>query len=296
VRRGESQGMLLGLAGVVIFSLTLPMTRVAVRDFDPVLVGLGRALLAAVLAALLLSFTRQRAPSRAQVNGLLLVSLGVIAGFPVFSSIAMRTLPSAHGAVVVGLLPFATALAAAWRADERPSPLFWLCATLGSALVIGFALREGGGTLQWGDAAMLLAVGLGALGYAEGGKLARDLGGWQVICWALVLSVPWLVPAVGWLAWHQDKAIGLPAWGAFVYVAVFSQFLGFFAWYRGLALGGVARVGQVQLLQIFFTIGFAALMFGEVVEPVTWMFAIAVAAVIAIGRRAKVSRPVPKGA
>lgn len=282
----RSRGMALGLAGVVIFSLTLPMTRVAVRELDPVLVGLGRALAASVLAALLLAVTRQPWPTRTQWKSLAIVALGVIVGFPVFSSIAMRTLPAAHGAVVTGLLPLATALAAAWRLGERPSRRFWGYALAGSGLVIAFALREGGGNLHTADGALLIAVLLGALGYAEGGKLAVRLGGWQVISWALVLSAPVLALPVGWLAWRQAGPVSAAAWATFAYVALFSQFLGFFAWYRGLALGGVARVGQVQLLQIFFTLGFAALFFGERVDPWTWVFATAVLGMVMLARRA----------
>lgn len=281
-----ARGMTLGLTGVLIFSLTLPMTRVAVRELDPVLVGLGRALAASVLAALLLAVTRQPWPTRAQWKSLAIVALGVIVGFPVFSSIAMRSLPASHGAVVTGLLPLATALAAAWRLGERPSRRFWGYALAGSALVIAFALREGGGSVHAADGALLVAVLLGALGYAEGGKLAVRLGGWQVISWALVLSAPVLVLPVGWLAWRQAGPISTAAWATFAYVALFSQFLGFFAWYRGLALGGVARVGQVQLLQIFFTLGFAALFFGERVDPWTWVFAAAVLGMVMLARRA----------
>jgi drug/metabolite transporter (DMT)-like permease len=289
----ETRGMLMGLVGVAIFSLTLPMTRVAVREIDPVLVGLGRALVAAVLAAGLLAATRQPWPTRAQWKSLALVALGVIVGFPVFSSIAMRSLPASHGAVMNGLLPVATALLATWRGGERPSRAYWFWAVVGSLLVAAFAGRESGGSLQAGDAAMLAAILLGALGYAEGGKLAASLGGWQVICWALVLSAPVLAAPVLWLTWQQPVVPSAAAWATFAYVAVFSQFLGFFAWYHGLALGGIARVGQVQLLQVFMTLGFAALLFGERVDPVTWLFAGAVLATVVFSRRSAISRPAP---
>ncbi|HEY3600174.1 MAG TPA: DMT family transporter, partial [Paraburkholderia sp.] len=184
------------------------------------------------------------------------------------------------------------AIYAAWLSHERPSKQFWMCALAGSAIVIAFAFQAGGGAPQAGDLLMLVAVGIGALGYAEGARLARQIGGWQVICWALVLSAPFLLIPVGWLAWQQHlqhpEPVALKTWLAFGYVSLFSQLIGFFAWYAGLAIGGIARVGQVQLLQIFFTMAFAALFFGESVAPSTWLFAAAVIVTVVIGRRAAV--------
>lgn len=296
----ETQGMLLGLVGVIIFSLTLPMTRIVVQEFHPLLNGLGRALAAAVPAAILLAWRRERLPSRAQLKGLAVTALGVIVAFPVFSAWAMKTVPASHGALVNGLQPLFVAIYAAWLSRERPSIAFWISAAVGSALVVAYALHAGGGSLQTGDLLMLAAVAVGALGYAEGARLARDLGGWQVICWALVLAAPFLVVPVGWLGWQQHLLhpgpVALRTWLAFGYVSLFSQFIGFFAWYAGLAMGGTARVGQVQLLQIFFTIAFAALFFGETVAPSTWLFAAAVIATVVLGRKAAVrtaSTPAP---
>ncbi|GAB3625580.1 transporter [Pandoraea terrae] len=284
----ETRGMLLGLLGVLIFSLTLPMTRIVVAEIHPLLNGLGRALAASVLAGALLWWRKENLPTRAQLKSLAIVSLGVILAFPVFSAWAMRTIPASHGAVVNGLQPFCVAIYAYMLGGERPSRGFWGCAVLGSVLVIAFALREGGGSLHAADGLMLLAVVIGALGYAEGGKLAKQMGGWQVICWALVVSAPVLVLPVAWLAWQQPAPISARAWWAFGYVTVFSQFIGFFAWYAGLAMGGIARVGQVQLLQIFFTIALSALFFGEHVDAVTWLFAAGVVGTIAIGRNMKI--------
>jgi drug/metabolite transporter (DMT)-like permease len=293
----ESQGMLLGLVGVLIFSLTLPMTRIVVEEFHPLLNGLGRALAAAVPAGALLFARRERLPNRAQSKGLFVVALGVIVAFPVFSAWALKTVPSSHGALVVGLQPLFVALYAAWLSHERPSRAFWGSAAAGSALVVAFALNAGGGSLQAGDALMLLAVAIGALGYAEGARLAREMGGWQVICWALVVAAPFLIVPVGWLAWkqhlHHPGPVALKTWLAFGYVSLFSQFIGFFAWYAGLAMGGIARVGQVQLLQIFFTMAFAALFFGESVAPSTWIFAAAVIATVLVGRKAAVRTAPP---
>ncbi|ACC71293.1 DMT family transporter [Paraburkholderia phymatum] len=288
----ETQGMLLGLIGVMIFSLTLPMTRIVVAEFSPLLNGLGRALAASVPAAILLAIRRERRPTWPQIKSLAVVSLGVIIAFPVFSAWAMKSVPASHGAVVNGLQPLCVAIYAAWLSHERPSRAFWASAVAGSAIVVAFALQAGGGAFQAGDLLMLVAVGIGALGYAEGARLARQIGGWQVICWALVVSAPFLLVPVAWLGWEQHAAhpgpVALKTWLAFGYVTLFSQFIGFFAWYAGLAMGGIARVGQVQLLQIFFTMAFSALFFGENVTPVTWVFAAAVIATVMLGRKATV--------
>ncbi|RKP59452.1 DMT family transporter [Pararobbsia silviterrae] len=284
-----TQGLLLGLLGVTIFSLSLPMTHVAIAELDPVLVGLGRALVAAIPAAALLLWRRERLPNRAQCIRLAITASGVIVGFPVLSALALRTVPASHGAVVNGLLPLATALYASWFARERPSRAFWGWAVLGSAIVLAYAILTGHGAPSAGDLWMLAAVAVCGLGYAEGARLAKELGDWQVICWALVLSAPVLAAPVAWLALHQSAPAHGQTWFAFGYLALFSQFLGFFAWYAGLARGGIARVGQVQLLQIFLTLGFSALWFGESVAPASWLFAAGVLATVVAGRRAGVS-------
>jgi len=289
--RAEAAGWAWGLAGVLAFSLTLPLTRVAVRELDPWLIGLGRALVAALPAAAYLWFARAPRPSAAQWRTLAVVGLGVILGFPVATSIGLQTVPAAHGAVVVGLLPLASALFATWLGGERPSARFWLWAVAGSLVVLIFAWRHGDGALARGDLWLLLAVALGGLGYAEGGRLARSLGGPAVICWALVLAAPVLALPVAWLAGRQAWPVSGATWGAFAYLALVSQWLGFFAWYRGLALGGVARVGQAQLLQVFLTIAAAAAVFGEAVAPSTWVYAALVVAAVALGRRAGVASP-----
>ncbi|MGH8383126.1 DMT family transporter [Pseudomonas sp.] len=288
----ENTGMALGLLGVIIFSLTLPMTRIVVQELHPLLNGLGRALLAAIPAAALLLWRREKWPTWQQVKGLSLVALGVILGFPVFSAWAMQTVPASHGALVNGLQPLCVAFYAAWLSHERPSKAFWACAALGSALVLVYAMIMGAGQIQAGDLLMLAAIAVGGLGYAEGGRLAREMGGWQVICWALVLASPLLIGPVVYLALQHQGPVSAQAWWAFAYVSLFSQFIGFFAWYAGLALGGIARVSQIQLLQIFFTIAFSALFFGEQVEPITWVFAAGVIATVVLGRKTRV-HPAP---
>jgi drug/metabolite transporter (DMT)-like permease len=194
----------------------------------------------------------------------------------------MRSVDASHGAVVVGVLPFVTALAAWLGFGERHAMRFWLAAAAGSAIVAAFALRDGGGALSGGDALLLVAVAAGGIGYAAGGRVARDLGGIAAILWALALAAPLTLPVALWLLAHQAAPAGWAAWGALAYVTLVSQLLGFFAWYNGLALGGIARVGQVQLLQVFFTLGFAGAWFGERVPASTWLAAAAVATTIVI--------------
>jgi len=282
------EGYAYGFLGVLIFSLTLPMTRVVVAELDPLLVSLGRAAIAAFPAMLLLALTRSRRPVRAEWAGIALAALGVVVGWPLASTIAMTTVPASHGAVVNGLLPLSTAAWAAWLSGERPSRAFWGWAVAGALLVAAFALREGEGMPQAGDAWLTLAVVLGGLGYAEGARVARTLGGWRTICWVLVFSLPFLILPVGWMAAHTDLRADAGTWLAFGYLALFSMFAGFFAWYHGLAVGGIARVGQVQLLQPFLTVLAAGALFGEHVDAWTLGFALAVLLIIACGRRAAV--------
>jgi drug/metabolite transporter (DMT)-like permease len=281
----HSRGMLLGLIGVATFSLTLPMTRLAVVDLDPVWIGLARALAAALPAAAWLAWTGAARPPRALWPKLALVAGGVIVGFPVFSSVAMRHVDASHGAVVLGVLPLATALAGAAMTGERPSRTYWLFAVAGAALVCAFSLREGGGRLQAADALLAVAIAAAAVGYAAGAQVAQQLGGPQTICWTLVGAVPFLAPVVAWLSWTHGVQARPSAWLGFAYVTLFSQLLGFFAWYKGLALGGIARVSQVQLLQTFLTLGFAAMVGGERPDPATWAFAAAVVGVVALQKR-----------
>ena len=242
-RPAERGGMLLGFIGVLIFSLTLPATRVAVAHLDPVFVGLGRSLVAAVFAAAFLLAIRAPWPSRKQLRRLALSSAGVIVGFPALTSMAMREVPSAHGAIVVGLLPLLTALMGAWLHRERPSIGFWIAAAAGSTLVVSFAIFNGDGSLHVADLALLGAVILGAFGYAQGALVTRELGGRETISWSLIISAPFLAIPVAIAAQRSDFAAATAVeWAGFAYVAILSQYIGFFAWYKGLDMGGVARV------------------------------------------------------
>ena len=282
--RPEMRGLLLGLLGVAVFSLTLPMTRLAVVDLDPVWIGLARALLAALPAAAWLAWVGAPRPPRELLPRLAIVAGGVILGFPTLTSVAMRHVDASHGAVVLGVLPLATALAGAWLAGERPSRSYWAFAVVGAGLVCAFALRAGGGRPQPADGLLVLAVIAAAIGYAEGARVAQRLGGPQTICWTLVYAAPLLAPVVAWLSWRHGVQARPSAWLGFAYVTLFSQLLGFFAWYKALAIGGIARVSQVQLLQTFMTLAFAAALVGERPDMTTWAFAAAVVAVVAAQR------------
>lgn len=284
------RALLLGFLGVVGFSGSLPATRVAVEELDAAFVGLGRAVVAAALGAALLLVLRQPRPRRDQLGRLALVALGVVIGFPLFTALALRELSSAHGAVIVGLLPAATAAMAVVRAGERPSRGFWLASGVGLVAVLAFAATQGAGLPQAADGLVLAAVALGALGYAEGGALARELGGWQTICWALVLSMPLVAPLALVAALSGDLSGGAQAWTGFAYVSLISMFLGFFVWYAALALGGVAKIGQVQLAQPVLTLVWSATLLGEQVGLATVGAALLVLASVAAVQRTRVGR------
>lgn len=256
-----------GLLGVIIFSGSLPATRVAVGGFSPLFLTSARAVIAATLGAALLLGLRQQRPANRDLLPLAIVALGVVIGFPLLTALALRQVTSAHSIVFVGLLPLTTALFGVLRGGERPRVLFWLFSIVGSLAVAGFALAQSGRASLTGDLLMTAAVVLCGLGYAEGATLSRRLGGWQVISWALVLALPVMAGLALATAPHAWSGIGGAAWLGLAYVSVFSMLIGFVFWYRGLALGGIAGVGQLQLLQPFFGLGLAGLLLGE---PVAW--------------------------
>jgi len=281
--------MLLGLIGVTLFGLTLPATRMALESFHPIFIATGRALLATLLAVIYLAAGKYRRPTFHEFKYLLLVVVGVAIGFPVFTALAMQRVDASHGGVMLGIMPLTTAACAALLFKERPSLGFWLMALLGSALVIVFSLMRGNGSLHWADLSLLLAVLTGSLSYATGGYLARSLGGLQVISWTLVISAPLLVWPTLWFApssWQATNA----AWVGFLYVALISQYLAFLPWFKGLSLGGIARVGQAQLLQPFITIIASGWLLSEMIDWQTWAFAIGVFVVVATGRTLNIKR------
>lgn len=265
--RWVSAGWGSGMLGVVIFSGSLPATRVAVAGFPPLFLTSARAVIAAALAVALLSILRQTRPARSDLRPLAIVALGVVVGFPLLTALALQRITSAQSIVFIGLLPLATALFGVLRSRERPKPAFWLFSTVGGFAVAGFALAQGGGASLAGGLLMVAAVLLCGLGYAEGAVLSRRLGGWQVISWALVLASPAMAVAAVLTMPESWAGVAAPAWIGLVYVSVFSMLVGFVFWYRGLALGGIAGVGQLQLLQPLLGLALAGLLLHE---PVAW--------------------------
>ncbi|MFD0916282.1 DMT family transporter [Pseudahrensia aquimaris] len=285
----ETIGLFFGLIGVLIFSGTLPATRVAVAFFDPWFLTFGRAGMASAAAAFTLVILKRNFP-RKHIWTLLIIGLFLVFGFPGAMGLAMLTVPSAHGGVVLGILPLATAIFASLLAGERLSLLFWLCGISGAIVIIAFALRDGAWGFEVGDAWLAVGCVCAAAGYVMSGKLTRFMAGWEVICWALIITAP--LSIVGsFLFWDNAyTAPPMPQATAFLYVGLGSMFLGFFAWNKGLQMGGMSRVGQLQLLQTFFTLAVAAVVLGESVTFETVLFATAVVAIVLLGRKAKVTR------
>jgi drug/metabolite transporter (DMT)-like permease len=262
-----ADGWASGLLGVIIFSGSLPATRIAVGGFEPLFLTSARAVIAAVLGAVLLWLLRQKQPASSDLGSLAIVALGVVVGFPLLTALALQHITSAHSIVFIGLLPLATAIFGVLRGGERPRPAFWVFSVIGGLSVAGFALSQSGSASLTGDLLMVAAILLCGLGYAEGATLSRRLGGWQVISWALVLALPVMATLALATLPGNWSGIGLPVWAGLAYVSVFSMLVGFVFWYRGLALGGIAAVGQLQLLQPFFGLALAGLLLHE---PVAW--------------------------
>ncbi len=285
-----SRGYALGLLGVAIFALTLPMTRLAVGEasapqLPPAFVTAGRAALAGLLSIAYLRWLGASLPARRHWRSLAVCALGTVVGFPLCLALALRHVDAMHAAVVTGVLPLGTAMAAALALRQRASAGFWACALAGCALVIAFAALRGGGRLSAADALLLASVASASIGYVAGARVSSVLAAEQVICWVLVLSLPLTLPAM-LATWPADaRAVRPAAWGGFAYVTLFSMWLGFFAWYRGLVMGGVMRVSQVQLLQPFLALLAAVPLLGERLEATTLAFALAVAAVVFLGKR-----------
>jgi drug/metabolite transporter (DMT)-like permease len=285
------RGLWLGLVGVAIFSVTLPLTRLAVGTpeaplMSGVFMALARAAGAGGLSVLYLLWVRAPWPARQDLLPLAVVSLGAVFGFPLLTSVAMRHVEAVHASVMAGLLPLVTAAVAAWLLRQRHRPAFWACALLGSALVVGYAMLRSpvpGLSLQAADVLLMLGMVSAAVAYAWGARLAGRMPPEQVICWALLISLPVSLPGT-WLSW-PTQAVGAVPWLALGYVSVFSMWLGFFAWYRGLALGGTVRVSQVQLLQPFMSLLVAVPLLGERLDGLTLVFAAAVLATVLMGRK-----------
>jgi drug/metabolite transporter (DMT)-like permease len=280
-----ASGWINGFLGVLIFSGSLPATRVAVMDLDPVFLTVARAAIAGVLGIALLVVYRAPRPAREDLVSLAVVAFGVVVGFPLLTALALKHITSAHSIVFIGLLPLATAAFGVLRGGERPRPAFWLFSCLGSALVVAFAVAQGLSAAPVGDLLMLAAIIVCGLGYAEGAKLSRKLGGWQVISWALVLSLPVMAALVAYTAPASFAGVGGAAWISLAYVSLFSMLIGFIFWYRGLAQGGIAAVGQLQLLQPFFGLALAATLLNERVSPLMLVVTVAVVGCVAGARK-----------
>lgn len=287
-RRTELQGLALAFVGVALFSFSLPATRLAVADLDPFFVGFGRAAVAAVLAVVVLRARRAPRPTRSEWRSLAIIAFGVVLGFPLLTALALQDVDASHGAVVIALLPAWTAVFAVLRAGEQPSRGFWLAAGGGLVAVLAFVASQGVGAIGLADLELLGATVICALAYAEGGALSRTMGGPQTICWALILSAPLTIVVA--LLTLPSGGVATEAWLGFAYVTVFSMFLGFFAWYAGLARGGVAKAGQVQLLQTPLTLVLAALVLGENIPALAIVCTVAVLASVVGTQRARVLR------
>jgi drug/metabolite transporter (DMT)-like permease len=287
----DKLGLVFGLIGVTIFAGTLPVTKIAVAALDPWFITAARASIAGAASLVVLAALRRPAPPRSAWLPLIVIAFALVLGFPALSALALMSLPVAHGGVVLGILPLATSMTAVLLAGERPSLGFWIAGATGTALVVVFAVRHGGtGALATGDLILIASIAAAAIGYTLSGRLALTMPGWEVISWACAISLP--VSAIATFALWPTNAVRVPhdAWLAVVFVGLFPQFIGFFAWNAGLALGGIARVGQVQLLQTFMTVALAAIVNRETIEAETIAFAAAVVATVMIGRRMPIKR------
>lgn len=287
-QENPTAGWINGFIGVLLFSGSMPATRAAVLDFSPVFLTVARAGIAGLLALCLLLIFKEKRPAKQHLGSLIIIAIGVVIGFPLLSALALQYITSAHSIVFLGMLPLTTAIFAVLRGAEHPRPAFWLFSGLGSSLVIGFAISQGLSASPVGDILMLLAVILCGLGYAEGAKLSKTLGGWQVISWALVLALPLMLPLMFFLRPSSFDGLSSGAWIGLSYVSLFSMLIGFIFWYRGLAQGGIAAVGQLQLLQPFFGLVLAASLLHEQVS--IGMMGITVGVILCVAGSKKFAR------
>ncbi|WP_120497515.1 DMT family transporter [Kiloniella sp. EL199] len=283
--KNTNKGWIYGFIGMTIFSASLPATRVAVGSFDPIFLTLARGSIAGLLGLALLLLFKEKRPQTKDLHSLLIVALGVVIGFPLLTAYALQHVTAAHSTVFIGLLPLATALFGVLRGNEKPQAIFWLFSLLGSALVAGYALIESAGSFNLWDFLMFAAIVLCGLGYAEGAKLSRRLGGWQVISWALVFSLPVMIPITFYTMPASFNDITTSAWVGLAYVSLFSMLIGFIFWYRGLVEGGIASVGQLQLLQPFFSLILAVLLLGETISMTMMVITLGVVLCVAGAKR-----------
>ncbi|WP_353202212.1 DMT family transporter [Polynucleobacter sp.] len=286
----ETKGMLIGFVGILIFSLTLPVTKIAVLSFDPYFIAFGRATLAGALALAYLVILKEPMLAKADIGKLVVIALGVVFGFPILTTVAMAYGSSSHGAVILGMMPLASTVIGAIRFGERPSIGFWMVSILGAALVVTYALLKSSGSFTLVDVLLVLGGICACIGYVEGGELSRKMNPRAVISWALVISLPANI-VFSYLTFDSAYLnVGAFAWSIFIYLSLFPMFLGFFFWYEGLAIGGIVRVSQVQLIQPFCTLIVASILLGD---SLTWMnvvFAVLVVSTVILGKRTLIKR------
>ena len=279
------RGLINGFIGVLIFSGSMPATKVALQGFSPLLISSARAAIAGLLSLLLILLLKVRRPQKKEVGSLIIVTIGVVVGFPFLSALALQHLTAADSTVFLAALPLMTATFGALRAQERPSIAFWILSFLGSSVLVGYAASKGLTGNTFGSAVMLVAVILCGLGYAEGGRLAKSIGGWQVISWALVLALPATLPLTLMLLNGAALPQTYPPWVGLLYVSVLSMLIGFIFWYQGLAQGGIATVGQLQLLQPFFALALSAAVLNEKITTDILLLTIALLIIVAAARK-----------
>ena len=286
----ESKGMLIGFIGILIFSLTLPVSKIAVLSFNPYFIAFGRAVLAGLFALAYLLYKKELTPSKADFVKFVVIALGVVFGFPIFTTVAMAQGSSSHGAVILGMMPLATTVIGVLRFKERPSIGFWLVSILGAGLVVIYALLKSSGNFTYVDGLLVLGGISACIGYVEGGELSRRMNPRAVISWALVISLP-VNMVMAWLSFsHEYIDASAVAWTSFVYLSLFPMFLGFFFWYEGLAIGGIARVSQVQLIQPFCTLIAASILLGDSLTLMNIIFAVLVVSTVMLGKRMLIKR------
>ncbi|WP_367888231.1 DMT family transporter [Bacillus wiedmannii] len=278
------KGMLLGCIGVICFSLTLPATRTAVPYFGEAIVGLGRVVIATIIVGIIFIKNQEKIPNKDQMKSLWIVAIGAVLAFPLLSTYAMKSLPVSHGAIEVALLPLATAGFATWRGGEQLSKRYWIASIISTITVLLYAVYLGLGQLQMGDIALIAAVLILGLSYAEGGKLSKELGSWKVIAWANLIGAPFFIIPVGLSASSDMLQAPIEAWISLIYLAIISQFLAYIAWYGGMTLGGIAKVGQLQYLQPFLMIIFSVLFLGESITWLTIVLAFIVVICVIVGK------------
>ena len=284
----ETKGMLIGFIGIAMFSLTLPFTQMAVKEMNPFFVAFSRATIAGFCALTLLILSKYKFPTKNQIKRLIIIAIGIVYGFPIFTSMAMTTLPSSHSGIVLGILPLTMSVLAAIRYNEKASLAYWITSIIGASLVVTYAFIDNNGFLIKEDLWLLFAILFVSIGYSEGGNLSKEMGSIAVVSWALVITLPINIIATYFFYETSFSSVSFQALISLSYVGLFSMYIGFFFWYKGIAMGGISRVGQVQLIQPFLTIFAAFFLTNEKITFLNILFALMVLVVIIIGKKTKI--------